>query len=775
MSSSSTDDKTVIVSASGGPDAPRVDDATSATVIQDASRHAPPADEAVEKDSGADPAQPPVQAQTPSRTQTRTQAPADAQTQPAEAGSTGSTGSASSASPAAATTAATAPETSHQALPFNTRIAEFEIVGLIGEGGFGIVYLAWDTLLRRHVALKEYIPAALAARVAGSAEVTVRSQRHEDTFRAGLKSFINEAQLLAQFDHHSLVKVYRFWEANGTAYMVMPYYEGVTLKETLRQLGVPPTEAWLRALLAPLIDALAVLHAAQCFHRDIAPDNIMLLKGSQRPLLLDFGAARRVIGDMTQALTVILKPGYAPVEQYAEVPSMKQGPWTDIYALAAVVYYAIEGKTPPASVGRLMGDTYAPLATTAAGRYSDAFLRAIDHALAVRPEDRPQDVRALAAELGISAGGDVAAGHAGAGIEFLQPYTLREGETALPLPGDGAAAGLGGSGQASGASRASGAPASAASSGSSAAAVGSASPRATAGAIPPAPHKRRTPLAAIGAGVAIVAAVGAWLALRPTGAPPLVARHVNAPAAPATAQTTAPGTTTTPASAAAGLPPVPPPAATASPAPETTASASAAAATTPTAPANAAPQAAALATYTPASEFERIVTLADPSIDVRTTLRSATARIKKDFLQFKVTSSRAGRVYVFMVDPQGNYLMLLPNERDKANTIAAGQTLTLPRPSWPMLADAPAGPIHFLVIVSPEQRDFWDAGLHPGDVFADFPGHAQRAAAARRTADYSPFAGKARCAKPASGQPASCNNAFGATTFEIDVVGGSGS
>ncbi|MFD1554140.1 DUF4384 domain-containing protein, partial [Paraburkholderia silviterrae] len=308
--------------------------------------------------------------------------------------------------------------------------------------------------------------------------------------------------------------------------------------------------------------------------------------------------------------------------------------------------------------------------------------------------------------------------------------------------------------------------------------------RAAAGATPPAPRKRRTPLAALGAGVAIVAAVAAWLALRPTGAPPLVARHVNAPAAqpaaPATAQTTAPATTPTPASAAASLPPVPPAATTASPAPETTASASPTAApptapTAPTAPANAAPQAAALAPYTPASEFERIVTLADPSIDVRTTLRSTTARIKKDFLQFKVTSSRAGRVYVFMVDPQGNYLMLLPNERDKANTIAAGQTLTLPRPSWPMLADAPAGPIHFLVIVSPEQRDFWDTGLHPGDVFADFPGHAQRAAAAQRAADYSPFAGKARCAKPAAGQPASCNKAFGAATFEIDVVGGNGS
>jgi serine/threonine protein kinase len=287
------------------------------------------------------------------------------------------------------------------ALPAGTRLGEFEIVDLIGEGGFGIVYLAYDTQLGRNVALKEYIPAALAARV-GTSEVSVRSERHEDTFRAGLKSFINEARLLARFDHHSLVKVYRFWEANGTAYMVMPYYEGITLRDGLRRMPAPPDEAWLTALLTPLIEALAVLHASQCYHRDIAPDNIMLLHGSGRPVLLDFGAARRVIGDMTQALTVILKPGYAPVEQYAEVAAMKQGPWTDVYALGAVVYFAIQGKTPPPSVGRLMSDTYVPLASAAAGRYTDRFLRAIDHALAVRPEHRPQSVEALASELGIS-------------------------------------------------------------------------------------------------------------------------------------------------------------------------------------------------------------------------------------------------------------------------------------------------------------------------------------------------------------------------------------
>ena len=144
-----------------------------------------------------------------------------------------------------------------------------------------------------------------------------------------MKSFINEARLLAQFDHASLLKVYRFWEGNGTAYMVMPFLEGATLRDTVRGFAEPPGEAWIVALLAPLFDALAMLHAAQCYHRDIAPDNILLLADGGRPLLLDFGAARRVIGEATQALTAILKPGYAPVEQYAEIPGLKQGPWTE--------------------------------------------------------------------------------------------------------------------------------------------------------------------------------------------------------------------------------------------------------------------------------------------------------------------------------------------------------------------------------------------------------------------------------------------------------------
>jgi serine/threonine protein kinase len=288
------------------------------------------------------------------------------------------------------------------ALPIGTRLGEFELIGLVGVGGFGIVYLAEDHSLGRRVALKEYMPSSLASRSQGS-QVNVKSERYVETFEAGRRSFVNEARLLAQFDHPSLVKVYRFWEGNGTAYMVMPFYEGITLKQALKQMPAPPDEAWLKALLTPVLDALEVIHAAQVFHRDIAPDNIMLLEGG-RPLLLDFGAARRVITDMTQALTVILKPGYAPVEQYAEMPEMKQGAWTDIYALSAVIYFAIMGKTPPPSVGRIMNDAMVPLAQQAAGRYSDGFLRGVDSGLAVKPAQRPQSIAELRELLGVAHG-----------------------------------------------------------------------------------------------------------------------------------------------------------------------------------------------------------------------------------------------------------------------------------------------------------------------------------------------------------------------------------
>jgi serine/threonine protein kinase len=279
------------------------------------------------------------------------------------------------------------------ALSAGTRLHEFEIVDLIGEGGFGIVYLARDCVLERKVALKEYLPASLASRGPG-ATVAPTSTRSVETFQIGLRSFMNEARMLAQFDHPALVKVYRFWEANGTAYMVMPYYQGITLKEELRSAGAPPDEMRLKQLLVQLLDALEVLHRAHALHRDIAPDNILILPDGN-PVLLDFGAARRVITDRTQALTAILKPGYAPIEQYGESPSLKQGPWTDLYALAGVIHFAITGAAPTAAVTRTITDPVVPLSKAASGRYGPQFLRALDRALAVNPADRPQSVAAF--------------------------------------------------------------------------------------------------------------------------------------------------------------------------------------------------------------------------------------------------------------------------------------------------------------------------------------------------------------------------------------------
>jgi hypothetical protein len=284
----------------------------------------------------------------------------------------------------------------HDALRPGARLHEFEILKVLGVGGFGIVYLAMDHALDRQVAIKEYMPSSLAARGEGSM-VSLRSSAHQETFAIGLKSFVNEAKLLARFDHPSLVKVYRFWEQNGTAYMVMPFYPGRTLKEERRALGRAPGEAWVHQLVEPLFGALELLHREDVFHRDIAPDNILLSLGAP-PVLLDFGAARRVIGDRTQTLTAILKPNFAPIEQYADVSHLRQGPWTDLYALGAVLHFVVTGKPPMPAAARAVHDELPPLGAAGGpyeGTLSPALLKSIDWALAVKPQDRPQNVSQL--------------------------------------------------------------------------------------------------------------------------------------------------------------------------------------------------------------------------------------------------------------------------------------------------------------------------------------------------------------------------------------------
>jgi serine/threonine protein kinase len=602
-----------------------------------------------------------------------------------------------------------ASDTVHNSLPVGTMLGEFEITRVLGEGGFGIVYLARDTSLDRRVALKEYMPSALAARVTAT-QISVKSERHRDTFEAGRKSFVNEAKLLAQFDHPALVKVYRFWEANGTAYMIMPFYEGVTLKDKLKEIGSPPDEAWLISMLAPLTEALRVIHADNCFHRDIAPDNVILLSGSElRPLLLDFGAARRVIGDMTQALTVILKPGYAPIEQYAEVPSLKQGPWTDVYALAAVIYYAIIGKTPPPAVGRLMSDNYVPLVQAAAGRgYSERFLSAIDHALKVRPEERTQSIEDLRAELGLE-GTDLDFGDVGMAPGPSSPGAQR---TIMPVPPTVRAP-----------------------------APGSKPTAKPASAPPPASLKGPQPAAApsqaksktgmfVGIGVAAAVVIGGGV---------FFALGSGSPSVPA------PSTAATPVTA-------PPPAASAAvdqaPAP------------TPVAAVPAPPPPPPSIT----AEFDRVLAAQATGYDVQAIPARQQVRIGKEDLQFTVSSSREGFAYVLLDNNDGSLLMFYPNDKVTNNKIKAGQKLVLPQATWPLETSEPTGPMHFLVIVSQSPRDFSAFGNDKDYIFQKLPTGSAAAALLRGySGPGSAYSGKAKC------DGANCD-VYGAAQFTLNVV-----
>jgi serine/threonine protein kinase len=295
----------------------------------------------------------------------------------------------------------------HAALPAGTRLGDYRIERTLGQGGYGIVYLATDLALQRPVAIKEYLPIALAGR-ADDGGIGLREAQHKDAFMRGLQSFLREARLLAQFDHPSLVRVYRFWEEKHTAYMAMSYCDGPTLKAARQQMDRPFDEDWVRErLLLPLLGALETLHRAQCLHRDVSPSNI-LLGSDGRPMLLDFGSARRVVSDMTQPLTAVLNPSYAAIEQFAESPVLTQGPWTDLYSLAAVAYYAVTGREPvPATVRAVNETALMPMAEVAqlishsfpALHYGAPFVSAIDHALAVRPADRPQDAQAFRREL----------------------------------------------------------------------------------------------------------------------------------------------------------------------------------------------------------------------------------------------------------------------------------------------------------------------------------------------------------------------------------------
>jgi non-specific serine/threonine protein kinase len=300
-----------------------------------------------------------------------------------------------------------AQDTSEKPHPLGTghRLDEFELLEVIGEGGFGIVYRAYDHSLQREVAIKEYMPSMLARRV-GDNSVHVRSERLTATFQAGLRSFINEARTLAQFSHPALVRVHRFWESNSTAYMAIQLYKGRTLRRLADEEPSRITEPWLLGMLGPLLGALETLHRNQCFHRDIAPDNIFI-QHDDLPVLLDFGAARKSIADLVDEVAVMVKSGYSPIEQYADDNTLLQGAWTDMYALGAVLYRAVTGHPPPSAVVRSVQDAYVPLSSMGRSDLSPGFCAAVDHTLAVHSKDRTQTVAAFAAELGLVKLGDI--------------------------------------------------------------------------------------------------------------------------------------------------------------------------------------------------------------------------------------------------------------------------------------------------------------------------------------------------------------------------------
>lgn len=614
------------------------------------------------------------------------------------------------------------------ALPIGTYLDEFELRSVAGEGGFSIVYRAWDHSLNRQVAVKEYMPAGLAARVGGT-QVSVRSERHRETFEAGLRSFVEEARLLAHFDHPALIKVYRFWKANGSAYMVMPFCEGITLRDEWRAQPEPPDEATLMALLDPLTEALAVLHAENWYHRDIAPDNVILLAGSGKPLLLDFGAARQVIGDMTHALTVILKPGYAPIEQWGEVPGMKQGPWTDVYALGALIHFAIARRTPPPSVGRLVNDNYEPLAQVAAGRYSQRFLEAVDRALVVRPEQRTQSIAQFREESGLNervrertmTWMPSSLGHLSgvASLPTLMPGaaadpTVRGGvdqeatvrvtrpqELPLPAPSDDFAA-------------------------DTSVRIAAAQPAAGA----------RRPLILFGLGAVGALAAGlvgyAWL--KPAPAP--LPAPAPSPVVQAPASAPAPAPAPVSSAAAPSAPPTPP--------------------------------VAAIPAFDAAEEFARVVKAQSPGFTVEVDLNKSTLRSEKERLSFTVRTQRDGYLYVFNRGSDNVLMQLYPHAKIPKPRVRSGERLAVPlaRDTIDFTVTGPTGISELLVIVSSVERDF--SSLQPrreGD-FNLFPtGAAAAAATARHTGPLPLFAGKPVC--PTQG---ACADAFGAAMVTFNVV-----
>ena len=271
----------------------------------------------------------------------------------------------------------------------------YRIQAILGHGGFGITYLGLDEHYNRRVAIKEYLPNEFAVRSADY-RVVAKSEEDRKTFQWGLDRFAQEARTLERFDHPNIVRVLRFLRFYGTAYLVMEYRDGKTLKAYMAERNNQPLdENSIRRIFLPVLDGLRAVHQEGLLHRDIKPDNIFLRGENLSPMLIDFGSARFALGEKSRSLSIVVSAGYAPFEQYSS--SGNQGPWTDVYGVGASIHLCAIGQPPPESSQRgsalLDGETDPYLPVTKLGLeqcYSEPFLRCIDDALAFRVKDRLQ-------------------------------------------------------------------------------------------------------------------------------------------------------------------------------------------------------------------------------------------------------------------------------------------------------------------------------------------------------------------------------------------------
>ena len=286
-------------------------------------------------------------------------------------------------------------------LPAGFRLEHYRIEREIAFGGFSKVYLAFDAA-GSPVAIKEYLPLALTERDAGEIEPRVSDVNRSD-FNAGLKCFFEEGRMLSRLVHPHVIRVTDFFRANGTAYMVMAYERGRTLREHVRRHRGPVPEAFIRDIFLQVLDGLMEVHRNGLLHLDLKPANIFL-RSDGTPLLLDFGATREHIGEQGGAvrLSSIHTPGYAAPEQVRHAPPA--GPWTDLYGVGASLYYCLGGESPPGAKERLEQDTLQPAVQRWRSRYSPDLLALIDGCLQLDPAGRPQTAEWLRMALAALAG-----------------------------------------------------------------------------------------------------------------------------------------------------------------------------------------------------------------------------------------------------------------------------------------------------------------------------------------------------------------------------------